>query len=83
MHKIKPGTLTSAALKPSSKGTAERCVARDNAFSFMSSVKGTFPCWKQVLYDVLAMVQQLGILTCFLTLSCTDLRWGELSYIYY
>ena len=46
----------------------------------MSSVKGT-PYWKQFLYDVLAMVKQLGIPTYFLTLSCADLRWEELSYI--
>ena len=30
--------------------------------------------WKQLLYDVLAMVKQLGIPTYFLTLSCADLR---------
>ena len=46
----------------------------------MSSVKGR-PYWKQFLYDVLAMVKQLGIPTYYLTLSCADLRWEELSYI--
>ena len=47
----------------------------------MSSVKGTPAYWKQFLYDVLAMVKQLGIPTYFLTLSCADLRWEELPYI--
>ena len=46
----------------------------------MSSVKGT-PYWKQFLYNVLAMVKQLGIPTYFLKLSCADLRWEELPYI--
>ena len=46
-------------------------------FSFMSSVKGTPAYWKQFLYDVLAMVKQLGITAYFLTylLLCADPRW--------
>ena len=47
----------------------------------MSSVKGTPAYWKQLLFDVLTMVKQLGIPTYFLTLSCADLRWEELPYI--
>ena len=47
----------------------------------MSSVKGTPAYWKQLLFDVLTMVKQLGIPTYFLTLSCADLRWEKLSYI--
>ena len=81
MHKIKPGTLTAGAVKSNFKKAVERFVASDNSFSFMSSVKGTPAYWKQFLYDVLAMVKQLGILTYFLTLSCADLRWEELPYI--
>ena len=41
MHKIKPGTFIAGVGKSNIKGTIERFVARDNAFSFMSSVKGT------------------------------------------
>ena len=47
----------------------------------MSSVKGTPACWKLFLYDVIAIIKQLGIPTYFLTLSCADLRWGKLPYI--
>ena len=47
----------------------------------MSSVKATSEYWKQFLYDVLAMVKQLGIPTYFLTLPCADRRWEELPYI--
>ena len=63
------------------KETIERFAASDNAFSFMSSVKGTSAYWKQFLYDVLVMVKQLGIPKYFLTLSRADLRWEELPYI--
>jgi len=44
----------------------------------MNSIKGTPAYWKHFLYDVLAMVKQLGLPTYFLTLSCADLRWDEL-----
>ena len=81
MHKIKPCALTAGMAKNNFKATIEKFVASDNAFSFMSSVKGTPAYWKQFLYDVLATVKQLGIPTYFLTLSCADLRWEELSYI--
>ena len=43
MHKIKPGKLTAGMVKNNLQGTIERFVASDNAFSFMSSVKGTPP----------------------------------------
>ena len=33
------------------------------------------------MYEVVAMVKQLGIPTWFMTLSCTDLRWPELPQI--
>ena len=35
MYKIKPGALMAGTVKSSFKGTIERFVARDNAFSFM------------------------------------------------
>ena len=41
MHKLKPGTLTAGTVKSNFKRTIERFVARDDAFSFMSSVKNT------------------------------------------
>ena len=75
MYKIKPGTLTARMLKNNLKGTFERLVVSDNAFLFMSSVKGAPAYWKQFLYDVLAMVKQLWIPAYFLTLPYADLRW--------
>ena len=80
MHKIKAGTLTAGMVKKFFKGTIKRFFTGDNEFSFMSSVKGTPAYWKQFLYDVLAIVKQLGIPTYFLTLSCADLRWEQLPY---
>ena len=47
----------------------------------MSSVKETPAYWKQFLYDIRAIVKQLGIPTYFLTLSCAVLRWEEIPYV--
>ena len=57
MHKIKQGILTAGTVKSNFKGSIERFVARDNVFSFMSSVTGTPAYWKQFLCDVLAMAK--------------------------
>lgn len=43
----------------------------------MNSVKWTPSIWKNFKSEVLAMVEQLGVATFFLTLSCADLRWKE------
>ena len=81
MHKIKPGKLTARTVENNFKGTIEWFAVSDNAFSFMSSVKGTPAYWKQFLYNIFAMVKQLGIPTYFLNLSSTDLRSEEFPYI--
>ena len=46
MRKINPGSFTAGTIKSNFEGTIERFVAKDNAFSFMSSVKGTPTYWK-------------------------------------
>ena len=81
MHKIKPGTLTAGTVKNSFTGTTGWFVATDDAFLFISLIKGKSAYWKQLLYDVLAMVKQLGVPTYFLILSSANLRWEELPYI--
>ena len=35
----------------------KRLISSENAYSFMSSVKGTPAYWKQLLFEVLAMVK--------------------------
>ena len=72
MQKVQGNHLTAGTVKQNYKDSIKRLLATDNAFSFMSSVKGTPAYWKQFLFEVLAMVKQLGIPTYFLTLSCAD-----------
>ncbi len=56
-------------------------VCQDQAYLFLRQIPGTPPCWQKFMYEVVAMVKQLGIPTWFLTLSCADLRWSELFQI--
>ena len=44
----------------------------------MMHIKGTPAYWKKVLYEVLAMVKQLGLPIFFKILSCADVKWNEL-----
>ena len=44
----------------------------------MNGIEETPVYWKKSLFDVLAMVKQLGCLTFFMTLSAEDFRWNEL-----
>ena len=81
IRKINSVTLTAGTNKSNFKETIERFVATNNAFSFMSSVKGTPAYWKIFFYDVLAMLKELGIPTYFVKLSCATLRCEELPYI--
>ena len=72
MKKVLSNDLTAGML------TKKFIFAKDKAFSFMSSIKGTPVYWKKFLLQVLATVKQLRTPTLFLTLPCVDLRWNEL-----
>ena len=56
-------------------------VCQDQAYLFLRQIPGTPPYWQKFMYEVIAMVKQLGIPTWFMTLSCADLRWPELFQI--
>ncbi|XP_066935952.1 uncharacterized protein [Clytia hemisphaerica] len=78
LKKIQTEGLTAGNLSQNFKETVSNLVANDNAYSFMNNLKGTPAYWKRFLYEVLAMVKQLGLPTFFHTLSCADLRWPEI-----
>ena len=81
MQKVCSNQLTAGMLTGNFKETVQSFVANDEAYSFMSTIKGTPAYWKRFLFEVLAMVKQLGLPTYFMTLSCADLRWSELPSI--
>ena len=78
MQKVKTNQLTAGMLSRNFKESVKSFVAKDEAYNFMNTIKGTPAYWKRFLFEVLAMVKQLGLPTFFMTLSCADLRWDEL-----
>lgn len=50
---------------------------RENSYMFMKNNRGTVAYWKQVLFNLLAMIKNLGPPTIFMTLSCNDYHWEE------
>ena len=78
MRKVSDVLLNAGVLNNSCfNGTVKQWVSNDQAFRFMSSIRGNPSYWKKFKADVLAMVKQLGISTFFLTLSCPVLWWKE------
>ena len=59
----------------------QNLICQDQAYLFLRQIPGTPPYWQKFMYEVVAMVKQLGIPTWFMTLSCADLRWPELFQI--
>ena len=74
MKNVSTNQLTAGMLSANFEDTVKYLIAKDEGYSFMNTVKGTPAYWKIFLFEVLAMVKQLGLSTFFLTLSCADLR---------
>ena len=70
MQKVRGMQINAGTVKQNYKESVKRLLSSENAYSFMSSVKGTPAYWKQFLFEVLAMVKQLEMPNYFLTLSC-------------
>ena len=73
MKKVILNNLAAVMLSKKFKQRVKKLIAKDKAFSFMSSIKGTPAYWKKFLHQVLPMVKQFGTPTFFLSLSCADL----------
>ena len=78
MKKCCGSSLTAGMLSQNFSERVKSFVVKDEAYHFMNTIKGTPAYWKKFLYEVLAMVKQLGLPTFFMTLSCADLHWNEL-----
>ena len=50
---------------------------KDRAYTFLKNIHGSPPYWQKMFYELLAMIQTLGIPTWFLTLSAADMKWPE------
>ena len=80
LKKLQGQPLTASQFR-SNEQYVKNLIFKDQAYLFLRGIPGSPPYWQKFMYEVIAMVQQLGIPTWFLTLSCADLRWQELFHI--
>ena len=80
LKKIHGQPLTASQIR-SNPQSLQNLICQDQAYLFLRQIPGTPPYWQKFMYEVIAMVKQLGIPTWFMTLSCADLRWPELFQI--
>ena len=80
MKKIHGQPLTASSIR-SDRESLQNVISKDQAYLFMREIPGSPPYWQKFMYEVVAMVKQLGIPTWFMTLSRADLRWPELLQI--
>ena len=80
LKKLQGQPLTASQFR-SNEQCVKNLIFKDQAYLFLRGIPGSPPYWQKFMYEVIAMVQQLGIPTWFLTLSCADLRWHELFHI--
>ena len=83
MQKIKSNNLTAGILSQNYTETIKSLIAKDEAFNFMNTLKGTPAYCKHFQLEVLAMIKQLALATFFITLSCAELQWHESIEIIY
>ena len=55
----------------------QNMLKKDKAYTFLKNIRGSPPYWQKMFYELLAMIQTLGIPTWFLTLSAADMKWPE------
>ncbi len=80
LKKIHGQSVTASQVKSNSQAF-QNLLFQDQAYLFLRQIPGSPPYWQKFMYEVVAMVKQLGIPTWFMTLSCADLRWPELFQI--
>ena len=72
--------LTASQIRTSVQAL-QNLICQDQANVLLRQIRGTLAYWRQFMYEVVAMVKQLGIPTWFMTLSSADLGWPELFQI--
>ena len=79
LKKIYGQSVTASQLKSNAE-TLRNLICQDQAYLLLRQIPLS-PYWQKFMYEVVAMVKQLGIPTWFMTLSCAELRWPEMFQI--
>ncbi len=80
LKKVHGQAVTASQVKSDTQAF-QNLLLQDQAYLFLRQIPGSPPYWQKFMFEVVAMVKQLGIPTWFMTLSCADLRWPELFQI--
>ena len=73
LKKLHGKSVKASQVKSNSKDF-QNLLLQDQAYLFLQKIPGSPPYWQKFMYEIVAMVKQLGIPTWFMTLSCADLR---------
>ena len=78
LKKVSGQPLTASQVRNLDSGTMHHMIFSDQAYYFMKNIPGSPAYWKNFLFDVVAMIKQLGPPAWWITFSCADLRWNEI-----
>ena len=78
LKKVSGQRLTASEVRNMSTNMMNHLIFSDQAYFFMKNIPGSPAYWKTFLFDVVAMIKQLGPPTWWMTFSCADLRWNEI-----
>ena len=82
MQNLIPRHVTAGIHSQNFKEIVKRFIASDEAFNFMTTIKGIPAYWNKFLNEVLTIVKQLGLPTFFNNILCTfKMEWGDNNYI--
>ena len=67
LKKVHDQPVTASHIRPNVQ-TLQNLICQDQAYLFLRQIPGTPPYWQRFMYEVVAMVKQLGIPAWFMTL---------------
>ena len=78
LKKVHSHSLTAGEVRSMDSSSFQNLIFSDQAYFFMKNIPGSPSYWKRFMYEVIAMIKQLGPPSWWMTLSCADLRWNEI-----
>ena len=78
LKKVHGHSLTAGEVRSIDSSSFQNLIFSDQAYFFMKNIPGSPSYWKRFMYEVIAVIKQLGPPSWWMTLSCADLQWNEI-----
>ena len=78
LKKVHGHSLTAGEVRSMDSSIFQNIIFSYQAHLFMKNIPGSPSYWKRFMYEVIAMIKQLGPPSWWMALSCADLRWNEI-----